>query len=138
MDQRLSENPIKTTTEMARKKVKETVFNLGSAGKNIHAAILGDYPTANATERYLIEALARTLEIAVQADEAMNSEGMIQYFPKTDTRAVSPEWAVLRNAVSDARALAKDLRLSIGVVVPEKLEQGEAKMAALQPKRKAQ
>lgn len=57
------------------------------------------------TERIFYTALARTLEIAATADDDMIEKGMIQTF-ENGARQVSPEWAVFRNALNDARAMA--------------------------------
>jgi len=100
---------------MARKKTTKTFLQLGPTGKRILGELTG--PGTDPLEVYFLEALARTLEIAADADKLMKANGMVQTF-ETGARNVTPEWAVYRNAIKDAQALAKDLakiRESLGV-----------------------
>jgi len=100
---------------MARKKTENKFLQLGTTGKRILSELTSQGP--DPLERYFLECLARTLEIAAEADKMMRDKGMVQTY-ETGARNVTPEWAVYRNAINDAKALAKDLgkiRDSLGV-----------------------
>lgn len=73
-------------------------------------SILSDLMDGNETnkEKTLLVALARTLEIAADADDQMKQQGMVQVF-ENGSRQVSPEWAIFRNAIRDAQSLVKDV-----------------------------
>lgn len=121
---------------MARNKA----FKLSRKGSGFYTAIKGDFPNPNVTEDYIIQSLAKTLELASDASEEMDEKGAVQEY-KNGARAVSPEWSILRNALNDARQTAKDLvalRKAIGSSENEKeVSKVSAKLATLMKARKA-
>lgn len=114
---------------------------MSNKGQGFYRAIKSDFPNPTATEDYIIQSLAKNLEMASDASEEMDKNGAIQEY-KNGARAVSPEWSILRNALNDARATAKDLvslRKALGSGADDvQVNEVSAKLAALMPARKAE
>ena len=114
--------------------MKKEFLELGKTGKLILKELEGE--ADGKIERLFLVAIARTFEIAAEADQGMKDKGMIQTF-ENGARQVSPEWAIFRNAINDAKSLAKDLP-KIREALHEAEQQPDARptLEALMPKRK--
>lgn len=72
--------------------------------------LIGDGSLSDA-DVFLLENAAKCLAVMKQAENAMDSEGIIQVF-QNGSRQVSPEWAVWRNAARDFEMYVKHFGLS--------------------------